>query len=57
MVSHFFNEQKLRDRGQGFGILVSKFPKDTSASYTLQEPNEVSRIFLLHIFLIPFYPI
>lgn len=31
----------LRDRGQGFGILVSKFPKDTSASYYLQEPDEV----------------
>ncbi|TKY60300.1 trehalose-phosphate phosphatase H [Spatholobus suberectus] len=33
--------KKLRDRGQGFGILVSKFPKDTTASYSLQEPNEV----------------
>ncbi|XP_058758906.1 probable trehalose-phosphate phosphatase J isoform X1 [Vicia villosa] len=33
--------KKLRDRGQGFGILVSKFPKETTASYTLQEPNEV----------------
>ncbi|XP_038999877.1 probable trehalose-phosphate phosphatase H isoform X1 [Hibiscus syriacus] len=31
----------LRDRGQGFGILVSKFPKETSASYSLQEPGEV----------------
>ncbi|KAJ4954032.1 hypothetical protein NE237_030864 [Protea cynaroides] len=31
----------LRDRGQGFGILVSKTPKDTNASYTLQEPSEV----------------
>ncbi|KAF5737979.1 putative trehalose-6-phosphate synthase [Tripterygium wilfordii] len=31
----------LRERGQGFGILVSKFPKDTNASYSLQEPNEV----------------
>ncbi|XP_050291075.1 probable trehalose-phosphate phosphatase J isoform X2 [Quercus robur] len=31
----------LRDRGQGFGILVSKFPKETSASYSLQEPSEV----------------
>ncbi|XWS33306.1 hypothetical protein CRYUN_Cryun22dG0070200 [Craigia yunnanensis] len=31
----------LRDRGQGFGILVSKLPKDTSASYSLQEPDEV----------------
>ncbi|KAK4776033.1 hypothetical protein SAY87_023994 [Trapa incisa] len=31
----------LRDRGQGFGILVSKFPKDTNASYSLQEPSEV----------------
>ncbi|XP_071724319.1 probable trehalose-phosphate phosphatase J [Rutidosis leptorrhynchoides] len=31
----------LRDRGQGFGILVSKFAKDTSASYSLQEPDEV----------------
>lgn len=31
----------LRDRGQGFGILVSKIPKDTNASYSLQEPSEV----------------
>ncbi|KAL5556003.1 hypothetical protein UlMin_038239 [Ulmus minor] len=31
----------LRERGQGFGILVSKFPKDTNASYSLQEPTEV----------------
>ncbi|MED6122545.1 hypothetical protein PIB30_040788 [Stylosanthes scabra] len=33
--------KKLRDRGQGLGILVSKFPKDTNASYSLQEPTEV----------------
>ncbi|GAB4847299.1 hypothetical protein Ancab_026343 [Ancistrocladus abbreviatus] len=31
----------LRDRGQGFGILVSKIPKQTDASYHLQEPSEV----------------
>lgn len=31
----------LRDRGQGFGILVSKFPKETNASYSLREPSEV----------------
>nr|XP_010939628.1 probable trehalose-phosphate phosphatase 6 [Elaeis guineensis] len=31
----------LCDRGQGFGILVSKFPKETNASYSLQEPSEV----------------
>lgn len=31
----------LRQRGQGFGILVSKAPKDTNASYSLQEPTEV----------------
>ncbi|KAL6554842.1 hypothetical protein OROGR_006100 [Orobanche gracilis] len=31
----------LRERGQGFGILVSKTPKDTNASYSLQEPFEV----------------
>ncbi|XP_010544184.1 PREDICTED: probable trehalose-phosphate phosphatase D [Tarenaya hassleriana] len=31
----------LRDRGQGFGILVSKVPKETSATYSLQEPSEV----------------
>ncbi|CAL5369133.1 unnamed protein product [Camellia sinensis] len=30
----------LRDRGQGFGILVSKIPKDTNASYCLQEPSK-----------------
>ncbi|XP_062149316.1 LOW QUALITY PROTEIN: probable trehalose-phosphate phosphatase J [Alnus glutinosa] len=31
----------LRDRGQGFGILVSKFPKETSACYSLREPAQV----------------
>ncbi|KAG0485164.1 hypothetical protein HPP92_009243 [Vanilla planifolia] len=31
----------LRDRGQGFGILVSKFPKETCASYSLKDPSEV----------------
>ncbi|XP_065874614.1 probable trehalose-phosphate phosphatase J [Euphorbia lathyris] len=31
----------LREKGQGFGILVSKFPKDTNASYSLQEPTQV----------------
>lgn len=31
----------LRERGQGFGILVSTTPKDTNASYSLQEPSEV----------------
>jgi len=32
----------LRRRGQGVGILVSKHPKETSASYSLQEPAEAS---------------
>ncbi|XP_018474716.1 probable trehalose-phosphate phosphatase I isoform X2 [Raphanus sativus] len=31
----------LRDRGEGCGILVSKFPKDTDASYCLQDPSQV----------------
>ncbi|GKV09315.1 hypothetical protein SLEP1_g20833 [Rubroshorea leprosula] len=31
----------LRDRGQGFGIVVSKVPKETNASYSLQDPTEV----------------
>uniref|UniRef100_A0A7N0UM15 Trehalose 6-phosphate phosphatase n=1 Tax=Kalanchoe fedtschenkoi TaxID=63787 RepID=A0A7N0UM15_KALFE len=31
----------LRDRGHGLGIIVSKVPKETSASYSLQEPSEV----------------
>lgn len=31
----------LQARGQGFGILVSKVPKETTASYSLQEPSEV----------------
>ncbi|KAL2453400.1 putative trehalose-phosphate phosphatase J [Abeliophyllum distichum] len=31
----------LRKRGQGLGILVSKNPKETNASYSLQEPSEV----------------
>ncbi|XP_054822038.1 probable trehalose-phosphate phosphatase J isoform X2 [Prosopis cineraria] len=40
--------KKLRDRGQGLGILVSKFPRDTIASYSLQEPEEV-KDFLGHL--------
>ncbi|OEL17207.1 putative trehalose-phosphate phosphatase 6 [Dichanthelium oligosanthes] len=47
----------LRKRGQGVGILVSKHPKDTSASYSLQEPAEASttsrRCFSLVLDLIP----
>ncbi|GMH06257.1 hypothetical protein Nepgr_008097 [Nepenthes gracilis] len=31
----------LRERGQGFGILVSKIPRQTNASYYLREPSEV----------------
>ncbi|KAL3830445.1 hypothetical protein ACJIZ3_019247 [Penstemon smallii] len=32
----------LRNRGLGVGILVSKTPKETKASYSLQEPSEAS---------------
>ncbi|KAK4758331.1 hypothetical protein SAY87_019632 [Trapa incisa] len=31
----------LRDRGQGVGIIVSRVPKETDASYSLQDPSEV----------------
>ncbi|CAM0873454.1 unnamed protein product [Alopecurus aequalis] len=31
----------LRNRGQGAGILVTKFPKETLASFSLREPAEV----------------
>ncbi|CAF1707006.1 unnamed protein product [Brassica napus] len=31
----------LQERGQGLGLLVTKFPKDTNASYSLQDPLEV----------------
>jgi trehalose 6-phosphate phosphatase len=31
----------LRSRGQGAGILVTRFPKDTLASFSLHDPNEV----------------
>ncbi|KAF0911860.1 hypothetical protein E2562_012342 [Oryza meyeriana var. granulata] len=31
----------LRARGQGAGILVSRFPKDTCASFSLRDPSEV----------------
>ncbi|KAF7816956.1 Trehalose-phosphate phosphatase [Senna tora] len=34
----------LRTRGQGMGILVSKVPKETQASYTLQDPSEASPV-------------
>ncbi|KAK3123374.1 hypothetical protein QOZ80_8AG0629610 [Eleusine coracana subsp. coracana] len=36
----------LRKRGQGIGILVSKYPKETNASYSLQEPAEVMEFLL-----------
>ncbi|XP_076918553.1 putative trehalose-phosphate phosphatase J [Bidens hawaiensis] len=36
----------LKEREQGFGILVSKTPKDTSASYSLQEPSEAKKCYL-----------
>ncbi|GAU34374.1 hypothetical protein TSUD_217140 [Trifolium subterraneum] len=38
----------LSNRGQGSGILVSKIPKETNASYTLQDPSEVGE-FLRHL--------
>ncbi|KAL5078589.1 hypothetical protein RYX36_007010 [Vicia faba] len=38
----------LSNRGQGSGILVSKIPKETKASYTLQDPSEVGQ-FLQHL--------
>ncbi|RCV44533.1 hypothetical protein SETIT_9G381600v2 [Setaria italica] len=31
----------LRSRGQGAGILVSRFPKETAASFSLRDPAEV----------------
>ena len=36
--------QVLRNRGQGLGILVSKVPKETNASYSLQDPKEASSL-------------
>lgn len=47
------NNQVLCDRGQGFGILVSKTPKETNASYSLQEPLEV-QLKVYTLFLIYF---
>ncbi|KAL5213449.1 hypothetical protein ABZP36_024296 [Zizania latifolia] len=36
----------LRKTGQGLGILVSKCPKETNASYSLQDPTEVMEFLL-----------
>ncbi|KAM0902116.1 hypothetical protein ACQ4PT_019501 [Festuca glaucescens] len=36
----------LRKRGQGVGILVTKSAKETSASYSLQDPGEVMEFLL-----------
>nr|CAB3495752.1 unnamed protein product [Digitaria exilis] len=41
----------LRARGQGAGILVSKFPKETCATFSLREPGEV-RDFLRRLVLL-----
>ncbi|KAK1403729.1 Trehalose 6-phosphate phosphatase [Heracleum sosnowskyi] len=37
----------LTERGQGLGILVSKTPKETNASYSLREPSEVMKFLQL----------
>ena len=42
--------------GQGIGILVSKFPKETAASYSLRDPVEVRRIDQLALFRPPIDP-
>ncbi|KAJ6791706.1 putative trehalose-phosphate phosphatase 6 [Iris pallida] len=34
----------LRERGQGLGILVSEYPKETNASYSLREPKEARTV-------------
>uniref|UniRef100_A0A804MN02 Trehalose 6-phosphate phosphatase n=2 Tax=Zea mays TaxID=4577 RepID=A0A804MN02_MAIZE len=41
-----FRALRRRGQGQGVGILVSKHPKETSASYSLQEPAEVMEFLL-----------
>jgi trehalose 6-phosphate phosphatase len=47
-----FRALRRRGQGQGVGILVSKHPKETSASYSLQEPAEV------HLYLsVPTLPV
>lgn len=33
--------QVIRSRGQGYPIIVSSNPKDTSALFSLQDPSEV----------------
>lgn len=38
----------IKGRGQGFPIIVSSVPKDTKASYSLNDPSEV-RTFLLRL--------
>jgi len=50
----FNYKQKLRDIDQGFGILVSKFPKDTAAAYSLQEPNEASIISSMSLIIVSY---
>lgn len=44
--------QVLQQRRQGVGILVSKIPKETNASYSLQEPAEVTIFFISLNFVI-----
>lgn len=39
----------LRESGQGVGIVVSKDPKETNASYSLREPSEVQSSHQYHI--------
>ncbi|CAD6225167.1 unnamed protein product [Miscanthus lutarioriparius] len=41
-----FKVLRRRGQGQGVGILVSKHPKETTASYSLQEPAEVMEFLL-----------
>lgn len=34
-------QQVLKERNQGYGILVSSVPKDSNAFYSLRDPSEV----------------
>lgn len=51
IVHIVFLAQMLRERNQGYGILVSSVPKETYAFYSLRDPSEVSGSFISSSFL------
>jgi hypothetical protein len=52
LLLQWINDQVLRQRNCGYGILVSQVPKETEAIYSLRTPSEVKTHFNLKLYFL-----